>query len=254
MKKLLCMLFILVLMFNITACNQEDDGKVTIYIPTQEKVYGTEGKLVDSTNIVFEDGWEEKEHFIEQRIGTGLNPLTITITHGDRFQSTQSDIFGTSSETYYNEEGLIERTVTTYTLPEYAEISKSEIVYTYDGQKRILTQNTKKILLDGTVQETNLTYVYQQTADGSKGTATEDGVVAGELTYDKNNRRISMVSYENGVEAIRIQWSYDNHEKSISSVTIVDGKQIAGSETTYEAVRVSPETARRLPQFQCGGI
>ena len=247
MKRILCILLTLVMMLAFIGCKKD---AVTIYIPEKVTSYDHDGKQRDSWNVVFEDGWEKKEQFTVQHIGPAPNSSTTIFTYGERFTSLEHDLTGVSTETNYNEKGLVIRQVTTYKLTEYTKISKSESTATYDPQGRVLTQSTKTFFSDGTVQEKDITYVYIDTADGSKGSVTENGVVTEEVTYDQDFRRIGLVTYDNGEEVHRIEWVYDAHGNLIRSKGYIKGEQITHTETTYKTVEVSKEFADRLPQFK----
>lgn len=250
MKKLLCAWCAFVILFSVTACSWQNDDKVTIYIPENIQSYGEEGKRRDSYKVVFEDGWESKKQFTVQYISTHPNPSTTTLTYKEQFTSMEYDFADDATESYYNEYGLVIRQVTTFAVQEYTKIQNTESTSTYDPQGRVLTVSTITYFTDGTIQKGNRTYTYTDTADGSKGVFTENGVVVEEVLYDRNNHRIGLINYQNDTEVHRMEWTYDAHGNIIRSKTYMKGKQITHTETTYKAVEVSEEFADRFPQFK----
>lgn len=233
-----------------SACDSNLSGEenmVTLYIPDTIASFDENDKQVISGSMVFEDGWQSKESFTVRASAQGSKQTVIT--YGNKSAVTNyNTAMLLSTEMQYNDLGRVIKETTTYK-DEY-HISKQETVKTYDLYGRILTDTTTIYQPDGTSHETVLSYTYEKTDDGSKGTAILGEGTSYVVTYDHHYRQTCAVFYSNGEESTRVEYRYDSHGNQIGVTIYLQGKQISRNETVYKAVQVTRETAQRLPQFR----
>lgn len=258
MKRLLCVLLVTTMLLSFTACDKENQNKVTIYIPDTDYIPDTE--IVSQADTVspqlsvthiFEEGWQEKESFRvtfsgnTEILGVGKDAPTM-IFNG---KTVITEIAGVKrSEATYDENGHQISRITPF-LTENAAVAKMEITFTYDTYGRKLTQVTKYSYPDKAepVIQTQ-TYTYTDTETGSKGTFTE-GNTTYVLEYDRNYRLVAKTTVTDGQEVSRTESEYDEHGNQISSVSYTYGQKSLELRFAYKAVEVSKETANRLPYF-----
>lgn len=252
MKKLLCAFFVMVMLLPLSACKAEET--VTIYIPESAAV--TPGDEMEMTAVkyvyVLEEGWQTKESFsatleeVLPGVDTGTNAKVV---YSDcTVVMEQPGVVMTT--TVYNEKGLVVSSTTETTRG--TTPLRTETTSTYDARGRKLSEETKTSYQDQDKPAvTGNSYTYTETDTGSEG-RSEEGYMITVLTYDKNDRLICKVTTVSGEEVARIENTYDEVGNLILSQTFGEGKLITKSEYTYRAVKVSRETADRLPNFKRG--
>ena len=255
MKKLLCVLLVMMTLVSFAACGKETQNKVTIYIPETDTVYYPDtASAPQSVTYNFEEGWQEKESFRVtysgdiEILGVGKDVPT-EIFNGKTVITEVAGVY--RSEAAYDDNGRKISRITPF-LSENANMAVMEFTYTYDAHGRMLTQVTKYSYPDKTepVTET-LIYTYEDTEAGSKGTFTE-GATTYVLEYDKNYRLVAEVTITDGQEVSREECEYDEYGNPVKAVTYEQGQKVSEAEYTYKAVEVSEETANRLPYFKRG--
>ncbi len=243
MKKCLALLLLFALLLPLTACK----STVTVYIPqthTTEEV-GGETKLQPVT-FVYEEGWEDKENFT---VTYSINSENYTMTVGDKYTVSVVNVGNAQakSETYYDENGRIIRTVSDRI---GGDVEKAETLITYDEIGRVTKQEQrlyKKDLADPEVTITEFTYV--DTEDGSKGSYTVDDYSVVERFYNKEGRVLREVILIDGIEKSRTEYIYDKNGCQTGTAHYYEGELSSKTQTTYLAVEVSLEKAQKLPQY-----
>ena len=250
MKKLFCVLLVMITLLPFAACGKEKQNMVTIYIPDTDIQIDTDSTQRTVTYL-FEEGWQEKESFRVTYIGDteifGVgNDAPTMIYNGKTVITEIAGVY--RSEATYDDNGRQISRITPF-LTENATMATMEFAYTYDVQGRRLTQITKYYYPDKAepVIKTQ-TYTYEETETGSKGTFTE-GDTTYVLEYDKNYYLVAKATIAEGHEVSRTECEYDEHGNPVKAVTYDRGQKVSEAEYTYKAVEVSEETANRLPHF-----
>lgn len=255
MKKLLCALLVITVLLSLAACGGERESKVTVYIPETDIVYQADADSSQLTvTYIFEEGWQEKESFritfsgdIEV-LGVG-NDVPTMIYNG---KTVITEIAGVKrSEATYDDHGRQIFRITPF-VTESATIATMEFTYTYDDYGRMLTKVTEYRYPDKAepVTET-LTYTYEDTETGSKGTFCE-GETTYVLEYDKSYRPVAQSTIVDGQELSRKEAEYDENGNPVKVITYAEGQKESETRYTYKAVEVSAETAARMPYFTRG--
>lgn len=247
MKQRISILLLITMLLTFSSCGIMSKSKtVTIYVPDTETSYEEDGTVIESGQIIFEDGWKTKDRFIA-RDSAG----TYTTTYTDKCIVTelQNEL---RVELHYNEKGQ-----PVYQLHESGEesyIQKSETTYSYDNSGRKLTEETKHWIAESEQPTTQtLTFTYTDTKDGSQGTSS-GGAFTHIYTYNKQNQLIRIDIIYSEQEHGYIEYTYDTYGNLIRTVNYDRrGEFLLRSEKTYKAVKVSEETAAKLPQFRKAG-
>ena len=245
MKKLLCVLLVLVILCSFAACGKETEKKVTVYIPDTIEIYMGDGTKYASATYVFEEGWQDKESFTVTISGeTDKLGGSGTTVYSDK-KTVQEVGNGATMELQYNEKGqqilMINR---------YADGGRREVTYTYDNVGRVVTEAIKLFeTADSEAETTTTNYTYTDTEAGSTCTTETNGYVA-VTTFDKNGQTISQVTTFNGQEVSRTEAAYDDAGNMLSNVSYASGQKNMEMKYTWKAVEVSAEVAARLPQFK----
>ena len=244
MKKLLCVLLVLVILCSFAACGKDGDSKVTVYIPDTVTVY--QGDTVyASVTYNFEEGWQNKESF-SVTMGGDTDKLGGggSVVYSDK-KLTQEVGNGATMEVYYNEKGQEIKMVNLY-----ADGGHREVIYTYDSKDRLISEEERMYeTADSQAVVSTTEYTYADTADGYTATQEMDGykVVA---TYNKDGLQISQVSYRNDKEMSRTEATYDEAGNMASQINYYNGQKQTEMRYTWKAVEVSKELAARVPQFK----
>ena len=131
-------------------------------------------------------------------------------------------------------------------------MSKQEESYTYDAHGRRQTYEIKYYYDGSDTPTVQLrTYIYQNTQQGSRAQCTAYGVTE-TLIYNEKYQLISIRSVNDGPEEIwtNIEYTYDRYGNLVEMAADLSGESSLRNVTTYKAVKVSRETADRLPQFR----
>ena len=249
MKKIASVLLMMVVLFSFAACSKNDN--VTVYIPDTLTIYGANETLQATVDLVFEEGWENKERFTVTYSGDleGLGSSVPKMTYSDKCVVTElPDISRT--EVLLDENGR-QTAQNVYYLGGLS-MERMEMTFVYDEHGRKLEQETKIYYVGEENPNADIqTYVYEDTADGSEGSFI-DWSLSSVLTYDKNHRLVKQVTIANEKEVNRVENVYDDNGNLLSTTTYMNGKIATVLKYTYKAVEVSKETADRLPQFKRG--
>ncbi len=252
MKKLLCAFLVTVMLLPLSACKAEET--VTIYIPESITVTpGDEVGLPAGKYVyVFEEGWQTKESFsatleeVLPGVDTGIN-AKLVYSNCTVVMEQPGAVMMTI---IYNEKGLLVSQTSEVTSG--ITLLRMETTCTYDARGRKLSEETKTSYEDQDKPAvTRTSYTYTETDTGSEG-RSEAGYMTTVLTYDKNDRLICTVSTVSGAEVARIENTYDEVGNLILTQTFAEGKLVTKNERTYREVKVSRETADRLPNFKRG--
>jgi len=247
MKKLLCVLLVLTVLFSFAACGKEKNSKVTIYIPDAIEVFMGDGTKFASVTYVFEEGWQNKESFTATLSGdTDKLGGSGTTVYSDK-KTTQEVGNGATMEVHYNAKGqqvlMINR---------YADGGHREVTYTYDSKGRLTSQEEKMYeSAESEAVTTTANYTYTDTETGYTATQEMDGYTVVN-TFDKNGNQLSQVVTMNGNEMSRTEGVYDEHGNMVSQISYSNGQKQMEMKYTWKAVEVSSEVAARLPQFRKG--
>ena len=248
MKKLFCVLLVLITVLSLAACGKGEQNMVAIYIPDTD-VQIDPDSTIRTVTYLFEEGWQEKESFRvtysgdTEILGVG-NDAPSDVFSGN---TIITEIAGVKrSEATYDQHGRQISRITPF-ISENANMAKMEFTYTYDALGRRLSQTTKYSYPDKTEIETQ-TYTYEDMETGSKGTCTE-GNTTYVLEYDKNGKLIVKATITDGQEVSRTESEYDQHGNWIRLVSYAYGQKQFEQQYTYKVVEVTEETANRLPWF-----
>lgn len=246
MKKLLCVLLVMTVLFSFAACGKEKESKVTIYIPDTVTVY--QGDTVYATiTYVFEEGWQDKESFTVTMSGDTDKLGGSGTTVYSKNKTVMEVGNGATMEVYYNDKGQQAKMVNFY-----ADGGSREVTYTFDDQGRIASQEEKMYeTADAEAVTTTTNYTYVDTETGYTATQEINGYTT-VSTYDKNGRQISQVMSMNGQEINRTEATYDAAGNLLSQIAYYNGEKQMEMKYTWKTVEVSAETAARLPQFKRG--
>lgn len=244
MKRFLCAVMAFITIICLTACgceNQELGNMVTVLVPEKITFTSSSGSGPVEINVVFEEGWESKDNFFVKYESTKKNhPFAQSVLYGNK-ESTQLHLNGLRVEYTYDERGNILRQI------EYVSGYGGDVVvdrtFTYDTLGRILTE---KVV--GGEEPVQLHYRYDDTAEGSIGTAYSD-TARYEVVYDENNRLVRTAVFE-GYDQSSTVYTYDAKGSLISSSVYERGVLVSKTKTTYKAVRISIEKAQQLPVFK----
>ena len=261
MKKVLALLFALLMLLNITACSngeteksgkdREDKETVTLYlIKTMEiKVENGPENFPGVVEFVYEEGWQEKDSFTI-RADLTVNDLTQTLlqTASDKKLVQQTIVDGDEmqkTETVYDENGrAIKQTI----YLKAGMTDKVESTRTYDKKGRLVKEVSKTYFSDGTAPiEVTQTFTFQETAEGSKA-VNDTGMVT--QLYNEKNQLIEQTTLINGEESSRIVYTYNEYGKQQTVTTYIQGALSHSMTYTYTPVEVSKEKAEQLPWFQ----
>lgn len=256
MKKLFCVLLAVTMLLCMAACDKpETDGgesespktTVTVYVP--EKITVTAGNEAVEMQIILEEGWQTKDSFKAQyRMADSASSIGYDMVCGEGI--TSQDNGAQKIVTRYDASGnAISNTVH---FPEGSSVTKNEICNTYDERGRVVKQETKLYYANQENPVTSIAqYTYADTENGSKGTASDGGIVQ-ELYYDAANRLVRQVTTTNGNEATRAEYTYDENGNMTKQETYVAGTLTTVNETIYKAYEVDAEKAAKLPYFKQG--
>lgn len=244
MKKLLCVLLVLVILCSFAACGKDGDSKVTIYIPDTITIYQAD-TLYATLTYTFEEGWQNKESFTvtgggdTDKLGGGGS-----VVYSDK-KLTQEVGNGATMESYYNDKGQETKMVNLY-----ADGGHREVIYTYDSKDRLISEEERMYeTADSEAVITVTEYTYTDTADGYTSTREENGIEV-VSTYNKDGQQLSQVSYRNGEEMSRTEATYDEAGNMASQINYSNGQKQMEMRYTWKAVEVSKELAARVPQFK----
>ena len=253
MKKLCCLVLVMIILLSFGACGKEKQNMVTIYIPDTDIQIDTDSTQRTVTYL-FEEGWQEKESFRVTYIGDTEILGVGNDAPSDIFDGNTiiTEIAGVKrSEATYDDCGRQISRITPF-ISKNANVAVMEFAYTYDVQGRRLTQVTKYYYPDQALPViATQTYTYEETETGSKGTFTE-GDTTYVLEYDKNYYLVAKATISEGHEVSRTESEYDEHGNWIRSVSYAYGKKTFEQQYSYKAVEVTEETANRLPYFKRG--
>ena len=246
MKKLLCLLLLLVMMLFMAGCPDvrpipEMPGPV-LFLPDTATVYSPDGESQSTATVKYEEGWQNKESF------------TATYSDGDQLEITYSNKYtvqkigdGIQRETYYDAGGRVSRQVIHYSVTS-SGLEKVETIFTYDSYGRTTEQLIRVYLEGQTLPNVQTqTYRYTDTKEGSEGVCRDGTTYT--LVYDHNYRLMRQVVTSGDKEVSRTENTYDKYGNTLSTVQYAEGEKISEIRYTYKAVEVSEETAARFPQF-----
>lgn len=246
MKKLLCVLLVLTVLFSFAACGKEKNSKVTIYIPDTVTIY--QGDTVyASVTYVFEEDWQNKESFTATISGDtdkiGGSGAMVYSNH----KMVQEVGNGATMEVRYNEKGQEAMMINWY-----ADGGHREVTYTYDSVGRIVTAVEKMFeTAESEAVTTTTNYTYTETETGSTATEEMNGFTT-VISYDKKGRQVSSVTARDGKEMSRTEVAYDAAGNMLSQTIYNNGQKLMETKYTWKAVEVSSEVAERLPQYKKG--
>lgn len=256
MKKLLCLLFALMMILSLAACEkpapedpEEPDTTMTVYMP--ERITVTSGDESATMTITLEEGWQTKDSFKAQyRMADSASSVGYDMHYEDN-RTVLDYGEGAQKITYlYDDAGRASSQ--TVQFPEGSSIEKNETVVTYDDRGRTIKQETRFYYANQENPVTSVVqYTYADTENGSKGTASEGGIVQ-EIYYDAADRVVRQVTITNGNEATRVEYTYDANGNVIKQETYVSGTLTTTTETVYKAYEVSAEKASRMRYFKHG--
>lgn len=256
MKKLLCVLLVLIMTLSFAACDlgnkpqepNEGDKIVTIYVP--ETVTVTADGQSGTMKIILEEGWQTKDSILAQfrmedpKDSRGYNMYyelnATTIDYGEGGQKIVA---------HYDKDGNM--TSQTVYFPMGASVEKNETVTTYDSRGRTVRQESRIYYADRDEPVTQaIDFNFTDTETGSKGT-TAGYPVGQEMYYDAQDRLIRSVTYSGATEVTRTENTYDEQGNLVISEIYVSGVLTSKTETTYQAVQVSQDKAQQHPYFKC---
>ncbi len=244
MKRIIAFTLTLIVLFTLAACGGAAGGNtVTIYLPDKAEVYQPDGTLYASVTYTYEGGWQDKESFEVSMKSSAEQMGSATLVHSEKKTVQEiSDI--SKQEIYYNDKGFVVKQVNAYAA------GKSEVVYTYDSQNRVITEEVK-IYEDGIAEPTVTTqnYTYIDTETGSTSTYTVDSLTYVK-TFDKNGRQLSQTLEANGKVMSRTEITYDSVGNVLSQISYSGEQKNMEMKYFYKTVKVSAELAARLPQFK----
>lgn len=281
MKKIIAVLLLLTIIFTFAACG---DGKtsdtaavtdqtnpaeknadttagteetksvekntVTVYVPENISILSPTGTKYGPAAYEYEDGWQEKDSFtVTYSMEMEGMDLDYEMVYGDKCISTVAKMGQQviKTEIYYDENGQPIRSIS---YPGITNEDKTETVTTLDEKGRTVKQETNVYTADRKDPSTMVTlYTFQDTADGSIGTATAGNQVT-RMNYDQEGKLISVVNLIDGQELTRTEYTYDENGNVTSTTDYYMGQQTTKTETTYKAVELSAEKAQQLPQFK----
>lgn len=247
MKKLFAALLVMAVLISLAACKTEE--QVTIYVPVSETEYEAEnGEPVSVNYFLYEKNWKKKTAFTVSYSIDGKNPTENGTTLKYEDKHTTVDNSTMQWDKYTDEQGYIvsERVL-------YKQTSQLiQTIRTYDEFGRILTQITSTGFLGGSdTYLPQVTFTYEETEEGSKGTGTQSGYTE-VYTYDKNYRLVSYATLILGNEQSRTEYTYDEHGNMTEMAVYTAGEFSYKTVTAYKAEQVNKSTADCLPQFQRG--
>ena len=107
---------------------------------------------------------------------------------------------------------------------------------------------------DATPTTNTKNYTYIETETDSTCTYSVDSItyITYIIEYDKEGRQTSQTIQMNGTETSRTVATYDSAGNAISQVSYSSGVKNMEMKCTYKAVKVSRQTADRVPQFNRG--
>lgn len=244
MKKLFAALLVMAVLISFTACKTEE--QVTIYVPVSETEYTAEnGEPTSVIYFLYESGWAKKTSFTVSHSTDGKTAAENGTTYKYEDKHTTVDNSDMQWDKYTDEQG---RVVSERVL--YKQTSQLiQTVRTYDESGRILTQVTSTAFLSGSdTYLPQVTFTYEETEDGSKGTGTQSGYTE-VYTYDKNHRLVSYTTLILGTEQSRTEYTYDEHGNVTEMAVYTAGEFSYKTVTAYKAEQVNKSTADCLPQF-----
>lgn len=256
MKKLLCLLFALMMILSLAACEkpapedpEEPDTTVTVYVP--EKMTATSGEESVTMTITLEEGWQTKDSFTAQfRTEDSASSVGYDMHYEDNRTVLNYGEGAQKITVLYDDAGRV--TSQTVQFPEGGSVLKNETLITYDDRGRTTKQETKVYYPDQEEPMVQVVeYTYADTETGSKGTATVGGIVY-EMHYDANDRMIRNTTLANGSEVVRVESTYDANGNVIKQETYVSGTLTTTTETVYKAYEVPAEKASQMPYFKQG--
>ena len=249
MKKLISILLSVMTVLSFAACSKGDT--VTIYIPETATIYGsTDNSPYSIVEYVVEEGWEKKTSFTVSYGGNveALGKKTMTMTYGDKCLVTLVEDL-TRTEECFDEKGRVISRTTEY-ISGSNSLERTETTFTYDAYGRVLTQRSQSdysnleepVVLD-------YTYTYKETQKGSESTTTY-GNITETRVYDQSYRLVELYQVVNEERVSHMTYRYDASGNQISGESYVNGERVTKVVNTFKAVKVSKETADRLPQFK----
>ena len=264
MKRLLAILFAVVMVFTLTACGEGEENSggiqttekadtVTIHIPktiTMTLSGDPQDMVIGPAEYTYEDGWQTKDSFtVTYTLPVEGMHQTVTTTISQKKVTTKitaQDKETSSSEVIHNEQGKVASQVT-YTAAE--QVEKTENKYTYDEKGRILVYENIIYYTDMEPVSVKQAFTITETADGSVG-VYQTGGIEYRYTYDADYRLVSNVTTAGGQELMRIEYTYDTFGNMLTQTQTTAGGEGASVQIvttyTYEAVEVSPEKAAQL--------
>ena len=199
MKKLCCLVLVMIILLSFGACGKEKQNMVTIYIPDTDIQIDTDSTQRTVTYL-FEEGWQEKESFRVTYIGDTEILGVGNDAPSDIFDGNTiiTEIAGVKrSEATYDDCGRQISRITPF-ISKNANVAVMEFAYTYDALGRRLTQTTKYSYPDKAEPEIETqTYTYEDTETGSKGTYTQ-GNTTYVLEYDKKCNLVTKATITDG--------------------------------------------------------
>ena len=219
---------------------------VTVYIPASIAIEYPDGTVYGPAEMVYEENWQTKDSFLTSySIEIAGMKLENKITYGNKSAKTETS--GVQVETVIDENG---RTVKQTSYGAIGTgMEKSETVYVYDAQGRLIKETTTtKYTSVETLEEHVTEYVITETADGSEGRA-----VMGNATiiyvYDKQFRQVATITIVDGVETSKVEMTYDEAGNLVNQKTYNMGTLQTTITYTYKTAEISAEKAEQLPQF-----
>ncbi len=250
MKKLLCVLLLVIMALSCVACGKDGDDLVTIYIPETVQIRTGSDAHFSVQTYIFEEGWQDKERFTVWITNRPDDPeytkYATSVIYWNN-QMIQGLGNGTEIVTKVNEWGK-----TVETIRYFPDGKRIEDVFSYDASGRLAFQEYKKYdsAEDCEPMTTTMVYVFPETEMGNIGTAT-DGSTTYVLEYGQNDRLTVSRMIVDGQEKSRTEYEYDEFGNLAGTVSCQDGKNIE-TKYTWKAVEVRLETAERFPQFRRG--
>lgn len=246
MKKFLALVMAFGLLISFSACGEEEQELVTIYIPATVEIEMGEGTIYGPLDMVFEKAWQNKVQFtVTYYMDADDITLKNVTTYGDR--TTQTTSGGRTTVTTYDEKGRTILQTATGALSDGAQ--KVEATTEYDEQGRTL-KKTQTIYYSGE-KENNvsvLAYTYTDLVEGSEGVCVL-GEYTYKLFYDAKYRCIGSITLKNGEETDRTEYTYDENGNMESSTSYIEGEQDTRTVYTYKKATVTQEKAEQIPMF-----
>lgn len=251
--KITAFILILALAVSVAGCGAEQEpgilasGGVLISIPDTVSMCDPNGDPVVTIRYEFEKGWAAKETFACTHGGDAdkVGQKGAVTTYADKQVITEIPNMQ-RIELRYDDQGRITSQVT-YPYNN-KNLTKTEIIYAYDDLGRIAAQSENTLWADAAEPEVVVRhFTYTETDTGSLGVSQLGGMTT-QMHYDGNGRLVKTVTEVDGQEMQRTEYDYDRQGNRIRMVQYSGGNRVLEQKYTFRQVRVSEETAARMPQ------